>query len=82
MQRINLEQHYKKRGIPFEVKLPDEENVEKSLKIGKIINSLGGVETTPELNKIIQLYARGDISYDVALYAIKEVFNNERSISL
>ncbi len=73
---LYLAQIIKKRGIPFEVKLPNAQKVEKSLKMGKIINSLGGVETNPKLNKIIHLYANGDISYNVALYAIKEIIHN------
>lgn len=72
---LYLAQIIKTRGIPFEVKLPNEENKEKVLQIGQIINSLGGAPTTPELNKIIELYAQNDISYDVAIYAIKEILN-------
>ncbi|OQC09825.1 MAG: RelB antitoxin [Tenericutes bacterium ADurb.Bin087] len=72
---LYLAQIIKTRGIPFDIKLPNKENAEKILQIGKIINSLGGASTTPELNKIIELYAQNDISYDVAVYAIKEIFN-------
>ncbi|MDY0214687.1 MAG: type II toxin-antitoxin system RelB/DinJ family antitoxin [Bacilli bacterium] len=69
---IYLVQIIKEKGIPFKVKLPTNSEVEKSLKLGKIINSLGGVDTNPKLEKIVQLYARGDISYKVAVFAIKE----------
>jgi DNA-damage-inducible protein J len=64
------------RGIPFEIKLPSVDETEKALKIGKIINSFGGVETNPNFDKIIYLFAKGDISYEVALFAIKEEFKN------
>lgn len=69
-----LIQIIKERGIPFYVKLPKEEEEQKRLKLAKVINSLGGVEIKNEYNKIISLYVKGDIDYDVALYAIKREF--------
>ena len=73
---LYLAQIIKERGIPFDIKLPNEDEIEKALKMRKIINSLGGVETDTKYDKIIYLFAKGDISYDVALYAIKEEFKN------
>lgn len=61
-----------KKGIPFEVVLPSEEETNRKIEFAKSINALGGVEVTPEINKIIHLYAVGDISHEVAIFAIKQ----------
>ncbi len=53
------------------------EEQEKKIKLVNIVNSLGGVKINKDLQKIINLYAKKDISYDVALYAIKKEFKNE-----
>lgn len=74
---LYLIQIIKERGIPFNLKLAKTEELEKKTKLVNIVNSLGGVEIKQELQKIINLYAKGDISYDVALYAIKREFKNE-----
>lgn len=71
---LYLIQIIKERGIPFDVKLPKQEEEEKKLKLAKVINSLGGVEIKDEFKKIISLYVKGDIDYEVALYAIKREF--------
>ena len=69
-----LIQIIKERGIPFYVKLPSQTEEERKLKLASVINSLGGVEINDDFKKIINLYAKGDIDYDVALYAIKRKF--------
>ncbi len=69
---LYLIQIIKERGIPFELKLAKKEELEKEIKLVNIVNSLGGVEVNKDLQKIISLYAKGDINYDVALYAIKK----------
>lgn len=74
---LYLAQIIKERGIPFEVRLAKRAEEEKKLKLAKIINSLGGVENINKYQKIINLYAKGDISYDVALYAIKRELAND-----
>lgn len=74
---LYLIQIIKERGIPFNLKLAKTEELEKKTRLVNIVNSLGGVEIKQELQKIINLYAKGDISYDVALYAIKKEFKNE-----
>lgn len=74
---LYLIQIIKERGIPFNLKLAKVEEQEKKIKLVNIVNSLGGVELNKNLQKIINLYAKGDISYDVALYAIKKEFKNE-----
>lgn len=69
-----LVQVVNKRGIPFDVVLPSEEEVNRKTEFAKAISALGGVDITPELAKIINLYVKGDISYDVAIFAIKQEF--------
>lgn len=73
-----LKQVINKKGIPFELVLPNDEEINKRIKISKAINSLGGVKLRPNLNKIINLYANNQISYNVALYAIKQELLDER----
>ncbi len=72
-----LVQVVNKRGIPFDVILPSEEEANRKVEFAKAINALGGVDITPELSKIIDLYAKGDISYDVAVFAIKQEVIND-----
>lgn len=79
---LYLAQIIKERGIPFEVRLAKRAEEEKKLKLAKIINSLGGVENINKYQKIINLYAKGDISYDVALYAIKRELANDWTLRL
>lgn len=74
---LYLIQIIKENGIPFDVKLPKEEEISKRLRLARVVNSLGGVEIKEKYQKIINLYARGDISYNVAVFAIKEAYKNE-----
>ncbi len=37
-----LMQIIQERGIPFEIKLPSEEEIKKRLQLARVINSLGG----------------------------------------
>lgn len=71
-----LVQVINKKGLPFEVVLPSDEENNRKIEFAKSINALGGVELTPKLNKIIQLYASGDISHEVAIFAIKQEIKN------
>ena len=67
-----LNQVILKNGFPFSIELPpvNEKEIESLVKI---IESTGGMGKVSEQNqKIIQLYANGDIDYDTALYAIKK----------
>ena len=47
--------------------------IDKAQELAEAINLTGGKTYPKKFNKIISLYAKGDIDYDVALYAIKEV---------
>ena len=63
-----------KNGFPFDVILPFENETEVE-SLAKIIESTGGNGTVSEDNqKIIHLYAMGDIDYETAVYAIKRSF--------
>ncbi|HZJ89242.1 MAG TPA: type II toxin-antitoxin system RelB/DinJ family antitoxin [Bacilli bacterium] len=72
-----LMQIIQERGIPFEIKLPTEEEVTKRLQLARVVNSLGGVKVKEKYQKIINLYAKGDITYDVAVFAIKEAYGKK-----
>lgn len=71
-----LKQLIYKRGFPFEVALPKKEEVAKAEKLALAINLTGGREPTPQMKKIIHLYAQGDIDYETAVFAIKRSFLN------
>ena len=64
-----LRQVVLKKGLPF--KLDSEENETTDIeKLAYLINSTDGVDPSPETKKIIHLYAKGDIDYEVAKYAL------------
>lgn len=65
-----LKQIEAKRGIPFDVVLPIEEESKEIEALTKVINLTGGEEVTLYANKIITLYARRVIDYETALFAL------------
>ena len=70
-QAINLflKQVTLKKGMPF--KLDSEEKEENDVeRLAYIINSVDGREPSPKAKKIIHLYAKGDIDYETAKFAI------------
>jgi len=71
---IYLSQILLNQGLPFEVKKPKKEMTDRAQELAEAINLTGGKTYPKKLNKIISLYAKGDIDYDVALYAIKKEF--------
>ena len=73
---LYLNQIKLKKGLPFEVKVPKKSMYEKSQELAEALNLTGGKTFPKKFNKIITLYARGDIDYDVALYAIKKEYAN------
>ncbi|NCD07394.1 MAG: type II toxin-antitoxin system RelB/DinJ family antitoxin [Spirochaetia bacterium] len=66
------------KGLPFKVKLPKKGAAEKEQELAEAINLTGGKPYPKKFKKIINLYARGDIDYDVALYAIKKTYEKDR----
>lgn len=69
-----LNQVILKNGFPFSVELPkiNETEIES---LAKLIESTGGNGKVSEKNqKIIHLYALGDIDYETAVFAIKRSF--------
>lgn len=71
---IYLNQILLNQGLPFEVKKPKKDRTDKAKQLAEAINLTGGKTYPKKFNKIISLYAKGDIDYDVALYAIKKAF--------
>ena len=71
-----LRQVVLKKGIPF--MLDGEENETTDIeRLAYLINSTDGVEPSPKIKKIIHLYAKGDIDYEVAKYAILRCNKNK-----
>lgn len=69
-----LNQVIMKNGFPFSVELPKAKETEIE-KLARIIESTGGNGKVSEQNqKIIHLYAIGDIDYETAVFAIKRSF--------
>ena len=64
------------KGLPFEVKMPKKNIQVKARELAETLNLTGGKTFPKKFNKIINLYARGEIDYDVALYAIKKDYGN------
>ena len=63
-----------KNGFPFSIELPNE-NLAKAVELANIIESTGGKGKISEKNqKIINLYSKGDIDYETAIFAIKRNF--------
>ena len=71
---LYLNQIILNKGLPFQVKIPIKNLYEKSQELAEALNLTGGKILPKRFNKSITLYARGDIDYDVALYAIKKVY--------
>ena len=71
---IFLNQVILKNGFPFNVELPQVNETEVEA-LFKIIESTGGNREVSEKNqKIIHLFAIGDIDYETAVFAIKRSF--------
>lgn len=59
-----------KRGIPFEVVLPNEEKSKEIELLASSINKTGGNEVSDYAKKIISLYASNQIDYETAVFAL------------
>ena len=69
-----LNQVILKNGFPFNVELPNVNETEME-SLAKIIESTGGTgEVSLKNQKIIHLYALGEIDYETAVFAIKRSF--------
>lgn len=71
---IFLKQVILKRKIPFDIELKSGEALKREEELAFAINSTGGKEISPELKRIIHLYANGDIDYETACFAINRHF--------
>lgn len=72
-----LNQIIQHNGLPFEIKKMEKDIIEKRILLANAINLTGGKEVDSKFNKIINLYATGQIDYDLALYAVKREFIHE-----
>ena len=72
-QAINLflKQVALKKGIPF--KLDSDEKEDDVERLAYIVNSVDGSEPSPQAKKIIHLYAKGDIDYETAKFALSRI---------
>lgn len=55
-------------GIPFELSLPNQE--QKELSFAKAVATVDGVPPSKDAERIMGLYARGEIDYETAQFAI------------
>jgi len=63
-------------GLPFEIKRKSKVSQDKLKELAEAVNLTAGKTYPKKFNKILSLYSKGDIDYDVALYAIKKEFSN------
>lgn|SRR5574344_490665 len=73
---IFLKQVIYQNKIPFDVALPNDEDIKKKEQLAKIINQTGGGSVDKSLEPIIHLYANGSIDYDTACLTISRRFTN------
>lgn len=52
----------------------ESEEITKAEELAFAINLTGGKDVSPNLKKIIHLYAKGDIDYETACFAIERNF--------
>lgn len=71
---IYLKQIIRKRKIPFEINMEDEETESKIEKLTYALNSTGGKEIDPQSKKIIHLYATDQIDFETAMFALQRRF--------
>jgi addiction module RelB/DinJ family antitoxin len=64
----------RRKGIPFRLNTKTKVLEKKPSEIAEMINMTGGKAIDKKTKKIIDLYASGQIDYDVAVYAIKKDF--------
>lgn len=77
-----LQQVIMKQAIPFDIDLKDANQLKKEEVLIKAINSSGGINLDRSYEKIIHLFAIGDIDYETAMFAIERKIANERSLRL
>lgn len=53
---------------------------DRAKALAEAINFTDGKTNPRKFSKIVSLYAKGDIDYDVALYAIKQSIKNDKTV--
>ena len=68
-----LRQVVLKKGLPFNLdsEEPESNDVER---LAYLINTVDGGEPSPKAKKIIHLYARGDIDFETAKFALERSY--------
>lgn len=64
-------------GMPFELTHRNKE--EEDLAFASAIVSMNGVMPSKGAQKIFRLYARGDIDYETAVFAIKQLYKDSKN---
>ena len=59
-------------GLPFDLKLGD--TINTNFDFAKSIAMVDGVEPSKDAEKIMKLYANGDIDYETAQFAIERIY--------
>ncbi|QLY39846.1 type II toxin-antitoxin system RelB/DinJ family antitoxin [Hujiaoplasma nucleasis] len=75
---IFLNQIVLNNGLPFKMKMPSMDITVKEQELAEALNLTGGKPYPKKFKKIINLYGRGDIDYDVAFYAIKKIYEKDK----
>lgn len=61
-------------GMPFELTLKNSNDDEEDFKFAKAIATVDGVEPSKDAEKIMRLYARNEIDYETAQFAIERIY--------
>ena len=70
-----LNQLILREGLPFAVEIPESERVTDAERLAFFIDSTDGNGRISDANqRIMHLYANGDIDYETALFAIRRNF--------
>lgn len=73
---LYLNQIKLKQGLPFKVNLPKTTTNDKVKNLAEALNLTGGQPYPKKFQTILSLYARGEIDFEVAMYAIKKEYIN------
>ncbi len=63
-------------GLPFDVKIPKKDLTAFQEALAKAANMRLGEPYPQWFNRIVTVYAKGDIDFDTAVYAVKKQFLN------
>ena len=61
-------------GMPFELSLPNDNDVKGELAFAKSVATVDGVAPSDDAQRIMGLYLRGEIDYETAQFAIGRLY--------